>query len=244
MRTVAVYKWARDVGGAVVHGDGTVTWRSTKMTAGEDDHAVVSTARALAEASGDEVVGLTLGDGDASWALARGVGRALSITDAPAMVDECATAAVIAAGISSIGDVDVALVGDSDEHPGVGVALAGHLGWPVLAGVITASVADGRVIAVRRIGDVEETLSAATPVVLVVAAAAAEPKAPGMKELLAARKRPVSTAALADLGVGPADAVEVVGTRLPETTSARLFDGDPAEAARQLVAALRTEGVL
>ena len=244
MRTVAIYKWARDVGGAVVHGDGTVTWRTTKMAPGEDDHAVVAVARNLAETSGGEVVGLTIGDGDASWALARGVARTISVTDAPALVDESATGVMLAGAVGSLDEVDVVLIGDCEEHPGVGVTLAGHLGWPVLAGVLAASTEGGRVVATRRVGEVEETLSAATPVVLVVAAAAAEPKAPGMKELLAARKRPVTATALADLGMAVPDDVEVRGTRLPETTAARVFDGDPAAAARELVAALRNEGVL
>ncbi len=243
MRAAALYKWARDVGGAAVHGDGTVVWRSTKMVAGEDDHAALAAACDLAGPTG-EVVGVTIGDGDTSWALARGAARVVSVTDAPALVDETVTAAVLAAAVRSVGDVDVVLVGDAEEHPGVGVAVAARLGWPVLAGVLSASAADGRVVAVRRSGDVEETLSVATPAVLVVAARSAEAKAPGMKELLAARKRPVAATTLGELGVTAEDAVVSRSTRLPQTTAARLFDGDPAQAARSLVDALRAEGVL
>lgn len=244
MRVVAVYKWARGVDGATVHGDGTVQWRVTKMVAGEDDHAVLAVAQALAGGSDGSVVGLTLGDGDTSWALARGVTETVSVTDAPTLVDEAATAEVLAAAVRSLGDVEVVAIGDAEEHPGVGVALAGRLGWPVIAAVTRAVAAAGRVEAVRRVGDAEETVSAATPVVLAVAAEAAEPKAPGMKELLAARKRPVTTTTLADLGLAPADPLDQRGTRVPEVTAARLFDGEPADAARALLAALRTEGVV
>lgn len=244
MRVVAVYKWARGVDGATVHGDGSVQWRVTKMVAGEDDHAVLTVAQAVAGGSDGSVVGLTIGDGDASWALARGVTETVSVADAPFLTDEAATAQVLAAAVRSLGDVDVVAIGDAEEHPGVGVALAGLLGWGVVPGVTRAEVADGRVAAVRRVGDVEETVSAATPVVLAVAAEAAEPKAPGMKELLAARKRPVITTTLADLGAAPVDPLDQRGTRVPEVTAARLFDGEPADAARALVAALRNEGVL
>ena len=233
MRVAAVYKWARGVDGATVHGDGTVQWRVTKMVAGEDDHAVLAVAQALAGDSDGSVVGLTIGDGDASWALARGVTETVSVADAPSLTDEAATAEILAAAVTSLGGVDV-----------VAVALAGKLGWGVVAGVTRAAVTGGRVAAVRRVGDVEETVSAATPVVLGVAAEAAEPKAPGMKELLAARKRPVTTTTLADLGLDPVDPVDQRGTRVPEVTAARLFDGEPADAARALVAALRNEGVL
>lgn len=243
MRAAAVYKWARDVGGAAVHGDGSVVWRSTRMVAGEDDHAVLAVAGALAGPAG-EVVGVTIGDGDTSWALARGAARVVSVTDASALLDQCATAGVLAAAVRSIGDVDVVLVADADEHPGVGVALAAQLGWPVLADVLSAEVVDGRVVAVRRSGDTEETLAVPSPLVLVVAAQGAETKAPGMKELLAARKRPVAATTLADLAVPAEDVLVSRGTRFPETSAARLFDGDPAQAARRLVDALRAEGVL
>lgn len=243
MKVVAVYSWARDVGSALVHADGTLTWRSTKTAPGEDDHAVLAVARALAEAGEGEAVGLMLGEGDASWALARGLGRAVRIADAPALTDESATAAVLAAAIAHVGDVDVVVVADAEEHPAVGVALAARLGRPVLAGVLSATLVDGRVQARRRSGAGEETVELTTPAVLVVAAEGTEPRAPGMKEMLAARKRPVEVVPFAELAVAPVD-VAVRATAVPEVTGARLFEGDPTTAARELVAALRSEGVL
>lgn len=243
MKVVAVYSWARDVGSALVHADGTVTWRSTKTAPGEDDHAVLAVARALAEAGQGEAVGLMLGEGDASWALARGLGATVRVADAPALEDESATAAVLAAAVERIGGVDVVVVADSEEHPVVGVALAARLGRPVLAGVLSATLVDGRVEARRRTGAGEETVAVPVPAVLVVAAEGSEPRAPGMKELLAARKRPVEVVPCAELGVTVAD-VEVRSATVPEVTGARLFEGDPTTAARELVAALRSEGVL
>lgn len=244
MRTVVVYKWARDVGGAGVLGDGTVQWRSTKLAAGADDHAAVAVAARVARESGGELSGLTVGDGDASWALARGVPAAVSVpgvTDGP---DQGAVAGVLAAAVRAAGDVDVVVIGDADEHALVAPVLAGHLGWTALAGVTDATVVDGQVEALRVVAGVEETVRVPAPVVLAVAAQRPEERAPGMKELLAARKRPVTTLALDDLDVPAGAGVQELGTRLPDATAARVFDGDPAEAARQLVAALRTEGVL
>ena len=103
---------------------------------------------------------------------------------------------------------------------------------------------DGRVEVVRTVDDLEETLSLALPVVVGVAARSAEARAPGMKELLAARKRPVTRTSLAELGVEVPEPLVDRGTHLPATAPTRVFDGEPGEAARQLVAALRNEGVL
>ncbi|MGB7963898.1 MAG: hypothetical protein WCF12_13215 [Propionicimonas sp.] len=243
MKVVVVYKWARDAAAAAVRADGTVDWRNAKMTAGEDDPAALTVAKQLAAASGGEVVGLTIGDGDASWVLARGVGSTFSVTDVPSLADNARTAAIIAAAVGPIGGVDVVVIGDSKQDPGVGVALAGALGWPALVGLVSANVEGGRVVAVRRVGTEEQTVAVRSPVVLGIAADADVDRAPGMKELLAARKRPVTTLTVADLGVQATD-VSSEGTRKPAVVPTRVFVGPPAETAAQLVAALRAEGVL
>ena len=242
MKTVIVYKWARDSEDAAVRSDGAVDWRNAKMTAGEDDFAALEAAKALSR-DGD-LIGLTIGSGDASWALARGVGQATLIIDAPSLIDNASTAAILAAAVRTIGGVDVVVIGDSEDYSGVPVALAGLLGWPAIVQVSAVSAVDGRVQIVRKQGRNEQTISISAPAVIAVSAASPEKNIPGMKEQLAARKRPITKLTLADIGVGAADKVSSQGTRLPETTPARIFEGDPAAACGKLVAALRDEGIL
>jgi len=242
MKTVIIYKWARNAEDAAVRNDGSVDWRNAKMTAGEDDFAALEAARNISQEG--ELTGLTLGDGDASWALARGVQQATSIADAPCLTDNASTAAILAAAVRQIGGVDVVVIGDAEEYSGVPVALAGLLGWPAVVGVSSAGAADGRVQIVRKQGTDEQTISIATPVVIAVSAASPEKKAPGMKEQLMARKRAVVKLSLAAINASGEDKALSRNTRLPETTAARIFDGDAAVAAEQLVTALRNEGVL
>jgi len=244
VKVVVAYKWARDPEDAAVRGDGSVDWRGAKMAAGEDDPAAVAVACSVASAGGRDLVGLTIGDGDTSWALARGVGHAVAVPDAPSLADEAATAALLVAAVGWIGEVDVVVIGDADGYPGVPAVLAGLLGWPALLGVSTATVEGGRLLATRRAGDLDETVSLDLPAVLGVAAASAEKRAPGMKEILAARKRPVEAVPLSALGVSLPGRLVSRGTRVPDAAPARIFGGDPADAARQLVAALRADGVL
>lgn len=239
-----IYKWARDVSAAIVRVNGAVDWRNAKMTPGEDDPAALSAGKAIAEASRGEVVGLTIGDGDASWVLARGVQQAFSVTDAEYTADNAATAAVLAAAIDWIGDVDVVAIGDSKQDPGVAPALAGLLGWPVILGLVSATAEDGRVAAIRRAGNTEKTFSIAPPVVLGMAAESEITVTPGMKELLAARKRPLTQVTVADLGLDVADVVTSRGTQKPDVTPVRVFEGEPVAVAEQLLSALRAEGVL
>jgi len=201
-------------------------------------------ARGLAQTRGDEVVGVTMGDGDASWALARGVAQAVSVTDAPAADDEATAAAVLAAAVRTVPDADVVVIGDSEEYALVAPALAGLLGWPAVLGVTSAVAVPDGIEATRRCGELDEVLTVATPVVLGVRAEGTEAHAPGMKEMLMARKRPVTRHTVAELGVDLPAALVEVGTRLPDLTGAQMLAGEPDQAARALVAALRADGVL
>ncbi|MBU4214225.1 MAG: electron transfer flavoprotein subunit alpha [Actinobacteria bacterium] len=241
MTTAAAYTWSRDPGSAHVSADGTVTWPAAKLTPGEDDHAALAVAVAIGGSEG--VVGVTLGAGDASWALARKATRAIVVSDAPLGDDDAATGAVLAAAARRAGADDVVVVGDSEAHPGVAPAVAGHLGWPIMLGVTSAQRIDGRVHVTRQVAGVEETVAITPPVVLGVTAVSVERSAPGMKEMLAARKRPVEKVTVAELGLEQRAALHPTTTRCPEATRARIFDGDPDRAAADLVAFLRSEGV-
>ncbi len=243
MKIAVVYKWARDPEDAAVRNDGSIDWRGAKMAAGEDDPAAVAVACALA-ASGGSLVGLTIGDGDASWALARGVHEAFAVEDAPVLADNAATADVLAAAVRRIGEVDLVVIGDAEAYPGVASALAGHLGWPAILGLSTASLDRGRLVATRRIGGHDQTLSLGLPAVLAVSAASAEKQTPGMRDVLAARKRPVNRVPLGDLETHGLDRLTLRSSRAPDGGHARIFQGSPEVATRELVAVLRADGVL
>lgn len=240
MKVVFAYKWARNAATAMVLADGSVDWRGAKMTPGEDDPAALATAKTIAQGSDGSVVGLTLGNGDASWALARGVGSTYSVEGVEHLIDNAATGEVLAAAVREIGDVDVVVIGDSKQEAAVAPAIAAELGWPCLLGLVSASVVDGTIHAVRNVGSEAVTTAVPLPAVLGVQAEADVDKAPGMKDVLAARKRPVTKLA----HQGDIKDVESQGSRRPEATAGRVFDGDPADSTARLVTALRDEGVL
>jgi electron transfer flavoprotein beta subunit len=244
MKIIVVFKWGRDPQDARVGPDGSVDWRSAPMAVTDDDPAVLEVARAIASGA-DEIVGVTLGGGDVSWAAARGASSTVVVTDADSAPDSAATAAILAAGVRYIGEADLVLVGDSAWDRAVPVCLAGQLGWPALAEVKSAKVEDGRLRVTRRFGGGTQVVDVAKPAVLAVAGSRAEQDPPGMKEVLAARRKPLSRVTLGELGVEPDALVRSRGTALPDTAPARVIEGaDPASAAAQLVAALRADGVI
>jgi electron transfer flavoprotein beta subunit len=93
-----------------------------------------------------------------------------------------------------------------------------------------------------------QVLEISGPAVLAASADAAAPRVPGMKDLLAAGKKPVELLELAALKVPVPDAVmTVTGRSRPERKAreAKLIDAaDPAQAAAELVTALRQAGAL
>lgn len=243
MKIIVVFKWSRNPQDARVGVDGSVDWRGVKMAVSDDDPAAMEIAAAIA--AGGEIIGLTLGDGDVAWAAARGAASTVVVTDALTDVDSSVTGAVLAAAIRRIEGVDAVLIGDSAWDYGVVAALSGQLGWPAVAGVVSAETEQGCLRVTRKMGSASQVLEVKGPVVLAVSASRDEQNAPGMKEVLAARKKPVERLALADLGLAPAAAVNSKGTRFPDTPPARIIDGnDPVTACEQLMAALRADGVL
>lgn len=244
MKIAMIYKWARDPEAATVRNDGSVDWRGAKMVAGEDDPAALDAAKLIAEGAGAEIVGLTIGDGDASWVLARGVKETFSVTDVPNLIDQATTGKILSSTVKKLADVDVVVIGDSQAYSAVSVSLAGDLGWPTVMGLTSAKVEGNKIIATRNIGSEEQTITLTAPVVLGFVAESEEKSTPGMKEMLMARKRPVNNISLSDLNIKADERINSRGSRAPEVKHAYLFDGAPLDAVTKLVETLRKEGVL
>lgn len=243
MKIIVVFKWSRNPQDARVGVDGSVDWRGVKMAASDDDPTAMKMACSIAD--GGEVIGLTVGDGDTAWAAARGATRTVMVTDVQTDVNSSVTGAILAAAIRHVEGVDTVLIGDSAWDYGVVSALAGQLGWPAVAGVVSATKEQGCLHVTRKMGSESQMLEVKGPAVLAVSASRAEQNVPGMKEVLAARKKPVEKLTVADLALKTETTVNFRGTRFPDTPPARIIDGsDPVTACEQLVAALRADGVL
>ena len=158
---------------------------------------------------------------------------------------------MLAAAIRHIGQVDLVITGDSSVDVAakmVPTVLAGELGWPAVAEVTAASSQDGTLRVERAVPGGTQVLEISGPAVLAAAADAAVPHVPGMKDLLAAGKKPVEHLELAALDVPGTGAVMTVTGRSRPDRKARkgqiLDTADPAAAAAELVTALRGAGAL
>jgi electron transfer flavoprotein alpha/beta subunit len=244
MNVAIVFKWAYNTDDALVEKDGTVAWRHAKCAASDDDAAAVVFARDIVNSSGGKLISATIGDGDATWSLARGAGSVASVGEFASSPDDAATASLLAYALKKEGEADVVIMGDMREHAGVAGALGGLLGIPALIDIHDVAVDPnnpGQLIVRRKTLAGIQTFRVKPPVLIAIRAERSETQAPSAKQLLAARKLPVERFEVEN-GQSFSSSASVVGQRAPKARIARMFEGD--NAARDLIAALRADGVL
>ncbi len=209
----------------------------------ELDEYAIEEALKIADSDGGEVVALTMGPAGAADAIKKALqmgadSGAHVLDDALHGSDALATAEVLAAAIRKVGDVDLVLTGMASTDGGMSVVpamLAEHLELAHVGFVGEFSVA-GDTVTCRRDGDVAaETVEAALPAIVSVTDQISEPRYPSFKGIMAAKKKPVETWALADLGVDPAavgleaaSTAVLDATQRPERTQGEILtdDGD------------------
>lgn len=169
--------------------------------------------------------------------------------------DDRQTAEALAQVVEAAGEADVVVMGDARDAAGVAGALAAYLGLPLVAGVrdFAADPDDpGRIVAHRKTDKTLETLLIAVPALITVSAVEDEKNVPSMKQMLAAKKAPVEKVNCAPNGrqfkvegrALPATEIEKTAQRRPQVKRARIFDGPVEQAVKDLVAALRADGIL
>jgi electron transfer flavoprotein beta subunit len=205
----------------------------------EMDEYAIEEALRLREAHGGEVVVLTMGPASAAEsirkALSMGPDSALHVLD-DALHGSCAvaTSKVLAAAVRRC-QPDIVICGAESTDGRVQVIphmLAERLGIAALTGARKLTV-DGSTLTVeRQTEEGYEVVTAATPAVVSVWDTINEPRYPSFKGILAAKKKPVQTLSLADLGIAAADvgfdgatsAVISHAKRPPRTAGNRIED--------------------
>ena len=196
-----------------------------------DEYAVEQALR-LVEAGGvDQLTYLSMGPEQATEALRRGLAMggddAVLVTDpALAGADEWVTARVLAAALDRLAP-DVALMGmASDDARGslVPGAVAAMRKVPLLSYGSELRLADGAAQVRRLSATGFDIIEAPTPVVATVTDQVGEPRYASLKGIMAAKRKPLETWSLADLGLGADD---LRGGALTRVTDARPPEAKP-----------------
>jgi electron transfer flavoprotein beta subunit len=178
----------------------------------EMDEYAIEEALQIQEKHGGEVVVLTMGPDRASEsirkALSMGPDSAVHVVD-DALHGSCAvaTSKVLAAAIGQL-DADLVICGAEATDGRVQVMphmIAERLGIAALTGARKLTV-DGSTLTIeRQTEEGYEVVTASTPAVVSVWDTINEPRYPSFKGIMAAKKKPLATKSLADLGIAPSE---------------------------------------
>ncbi|HEY6608547.1 MAG TPA: electron transfer flavoprotein subunit beta/FixA family protein [Candidatus Limnocylindria bacterium] len=190
-----------------------------------DEYAIEQALRLADDGVADGVTYLSMGPEQAAEALRRALAMggddAVLVTDpALAGADEWATAKVLAAALDKLAP-DVALMGmASDDARGslVPGAVAAIRGLPLLSYGSELRVADGEARVRRLSATGFDWVSAPLPVVASVTDQVGEPRYASLKGIMAAKRKPLESWALADIGL---TADDIGGAALTVVTDAR-----------------------
>lgn len=225
-------------------GPGAIDVAGVKFIMNPYDEFAVEEALRLREKSGGEVVLVTFGppaaDATLRAGLAMGADRGIHIGCDTPLPDPRFVARALADAIRADGLPDLVLTGmRSIDAEGwqVPYRIAARLGWPVVSG-IGKLVIEGASATVHREaegGDVE-VLSLPLPAVLGATRGLNQPRYPKLPDIMGAKKKPVKA-----VPGGEIAAVSASFELPPAKPPARIFDGDAATAATELVRVLRSE---
>ncbi|MET7392544.1 electron transfer flavoprotein subunit beta/FixA family protein [Dactylosporangium sp. NPDC005572] len=192
--------------------DNTVDRASANNVINEMDEYAIEEALRLKEAHGGEVVVLTVGPDRATEsirkALSMGPDSAVHVVD-DALHGSCAvaTSKVLAAAIAQQ-NADLVICGAESTDGRVQVLphmIAERLGIAALTGARKLTVDGSSLTIERQTDEGYEVVSAATPALVSVWDTINDPRYPSFKGIMAAKKKPLQTLSLSDLGVAAAE---------------------------------------
>ena len=196
--------------------DSTLDRAATDPVMNEMDEYAVEEALTIQEAQGGEVTILCMGPDAASEtvrkALSMGADKAVHVLDdALHGSDAVATSLALAKAVEHVGQsspVDLVLLGSESSDARMSVVpamLAERLGRPQLTFAKEVTVGDGTVSIKRLTDDGYTVVEASLPAVVSVVEKINEPRYPSFKGIMAAKKKPVETLSLSDLGIESGD---------------------------------------
>ncbi|HET6399503.1 MAG TPA: electron transfer flavoprotein subunit beta/FixA family protein [Candidatus Thermoplasmatota archaeon] len=179
--------------------------------------------------------------------LAMGCDEAVVITGPP--MDGRGIAKVLAAAIQKDGGADLVFAGEVSIDRGqgeVGPRVAALLGMPSLTNVQELQGVEGGALKAVRDGEPAELVQVPLPAAATFNDEANRPRLPALMQILQAGKKPIRQVKASDLGVADADVARLMvmkGNAAPKQQRKNIVI-QGADAAEQLVAALRKEGVV
>jgi len=168
----------------------------------------------------EEIVAVTMGPASATRALNKavslGADRSVHLSDDALSGSDVAATGYALAKTLERESPDLVLLGqqsDDGECYTIGAVVADHLKMPSLTQVIKMDVAEGKLTCERQAEYGYDTVEIALPAVISVGDAINEPRYPSLKAIMGAKKKPLDTVSIGDVGI-ESDRVGEAGSRV------------------------------
>ncbi len=217
MKIVVTVKQVPDPNAATtLEADNTLS-REKEAVLDPGDECGIEEALQLKEAHGGEVILISMGPEKAKDAIRKGLSmgadRGVLITDPQlAGADALLTARALAAAIK-LESPDLVICGTESYDGSTGMVppmLAELLGMPQLTVAKKVQVEGSTIKINRQTSDGYQVVEAATPALITVTAAIAEPRYASLKGIMAARSKEIKQIGLSDLGIERGDPAETI----------------------------------
>lgn len=247
MQILAAVKVVPDDQDITAAADGSLDFSKARPVVSEYDLNVIEAAAQLAEKTDSVVKTISVGPASIDDSklkkniLARGVDElTFVINDAYDGIDAFATAQLLAKSADALG-FDLIMVGDGSADlyaKQVGVQLADRLGIPYVCGVVSCENNDSILTCKRMLENELETIEVSLPAVISILPDAATPRICGMKDILAAGKKPMNVAVSDD---DPEITIDVISCKAPEQVERKceVLDASDEDAIKTFAAALK-----
>jgi len=255
MRIIACCKAAPEEQDIVIRDNRELSFDKANWKFGAYDLNAVEAARQLADATDGTVSGLTLGGAALESAklrkdiLSRGLDDLTLISEGGLEeLDTYQTALLLKAAIQQMGDYDLVLcgAGSSDQYTQqTGNQLGALLNIPTINAVNRITVGEGNTIQVERLLEHEvQILEMSLPAVLSLTSGINTPRIAGMKDILAAGKKPADSKTPAQAGMTEnTPSSEVVSVLAPKQAQRQqtILEGDVREQVTRLLELVGSE---
>ena len=240
-----------------VGGDGTwINDASLKYEINDYDNYGLEAALRIKDAGDAEVVVVTVGPDrvvqSLRTALGMGADRAIHVKDEAASETDALGVAKILAAVAKQESPDLVFCGlmaDDSNFGLVGPMLAQLLDIPHASGIVSAEGPNGSITVERELeGGALEVVGVPLPGLLTVQTGMNEVRYASLKGIMQAKKKPLDTKSLADLGLDAAAVAPKVSIEkiyVPQKgEGAEILDGSAAEVAQKLVGKVKELGLL
>lgn len=255
MRFTVCIKQVPDVTAPTRLENGRIVQDSDRMVLNAYDASAVEECLVLREKHGGEIhlvlVGPERGSETVRKALAMGADTATHVvTDADRVLDSRSVATILAAYLKGI-ESDVIACGKQSQDTDAGLTggmLAVMLGLPFATNAVGLALESGKLVVTRQADTGRELIELDPPCLVTCSNDMNNPRIPSLKGIMASKKKAIERVELGSLGIDDAlgraaDLAAPVAREEspPPRTRARLIDGDPETAVRELVSVLTNE---